>query len=676
MAQWGTDPRYDLEERLKFETLLTDLSARFVNLPSDQVGSEIQHAQRRIVEALDLDRSGLWQRSGREPDSLHLASHYEAGRAVVERAGRELLSSSDWLLGTAEDPPALLGMEGKAFFPWMTRQLLRGARIVISSLDELPAEAAHDRGILRRIGTKSTVVIPLTMGGAVIGALSFAMVRQERAWPEPLVERFQLIAQVFADALARSRADQSLRESEARLSLAAASADARLWELEPATGRLWVTDTGREFYGLSPSDELTFERFLGFVHPHDRERVREIVQGDLQARQEVNVEYRVVAPDGKVHWIAARGRMQPGAPGEPDRLLGVSIDVTEHKRMDEELETRLREIDRLKHQLERENISLREEIKLLAAHEEIVGESAAMRGVKAQVEQVAPTDSTVLVIGETGTGKELVARAIHKLSRRKDRPLVTVNCASLPSSLIEAELFGREKGAYTGADSRMSGRFEVADGATVFLDEIGELPLETQAKLLRVLEDGRFERLGSTKTLQVDVRIIAATNRDLAQEVEEGRFRSDLYYRLSVFPIAIPPLRDRPEDIAPLVWTFVRHFEKQVDKRIETIPKRSLVALQRYAWPGNIRELRNVIERAMIVSLGPSLQVQLPPLTAEKKATHGGNLKEVERAHILGVLEKTGWRVMGKGGAAELLGLKRTTLQARMKKLGIHRPGG
>ena len=676
MTQSEAALRLELEERLRFETLLTDLSARFVNLPSDQVGSEIQHAQRHIVEALDLDRSALWEFSDREPGMLRLTHHFRAGQAVLEQADRGLMSSRDWVLRSTEAPPAVLGMEGRTFFPWITRQLSRGERIVVSNLDELPAEAAEDKEILHRVGTKSTVVIPLSMGGAVIGALSFAMVRQERAWPEPLVGRFQLIAQVFGDALARSRADRALRESEARLSLAAASADARLWELEPATGRLWVTDTGREFYELSPSDELTFERFLGFVHPDDRERVREVVQGNLQVGLEVNAEYRVVRPDGSVRWIAARGRLHPGSAGEPDRLLGVSIDVTEHKRMDEELEARLREIERLKQQLERDNVSLREEVKLLYSHEQIVGESAAMRAVKAQVEQVAPTDSTVLVIGETGTGKELIARAIHKLSRRKDRPLVTVNCASLPSSLIEAELFGRERGAYTGADSRMSGRFEVADGATVFLDEIGELPLEAQAKLLRVLEDGRFERLGSAKSQQVDVRIIAATNRDLAQEVEAGKFRSDLYYRLSVFPIAIPPLRDRPEDIAPLVWTFVRHFEKQVGKRIEAIPKRSLVALRRYAWPGNIRELRNVIERAMIVSLGPSLQVQLPLLTAEKKATLGGNLKEVERAHILGVLEKTGWRVMGKGGAAERLGLKRTTLQARMKKLGIHRPGG
>ena len=300
MTQSERDLGHALEERLKFETLLTDLSARFVNLPNEQVGSEIQDAQRRIVEALDLDRSALWQRSEREPDTLRLASHYEAGRPLVERANRELLSSSAWLFRTPEAPPALLGMEGKAFFPWMSQQVLRGVRIAISRLDELPADAAYDKEILRRVGTKSTVVVPLTMGGAVIGALSFAMVRQERTWPEPLVERFQLLAQVIANALARSRADQALRESEARLTLAAASAEARLWELEMGTGRVWTTDNAREFYGLAPGEELTFERFLSFVHSDDRERVREIVQGGLQAGQEVSVEYRVLRPDRSV----------------------------------------------------------------------------------------------------------------------------------------------------------------------------------------------------------------------------------------------------------------------------------------------------------------------------------------------------------------------------------------
>jgi transcriptional regulator with GAF, ATPase, and Fis domain len=305
-------------------------------------------------------------------------------------------------------------------------------------------------------------------------------------------------------------------------------------------------------------------------------------------------------------------------------------------------------------------------------HTDIVGQSLAMKKILAQAEQVARTDSTVLILGETGTGKEVLARAIHKMSACKDRPLVTVNCASLPPTLIESELFGREKGAYTGAMTKMIGRFEIADGSTLFLDEIGDLPLELQGKLLRVLEEGNFERLGSTKTQHVNVRIIAATNRDIEQEVKDGNFRRDLFYRLNVFPIMMPPLRERPEDIPLLVWAFVREFQKRMGKDIETILKKSMDALQSYPWPGNVRELRNAIEHAMILSKDKALAVHLPKLgSSEVGATL--KLDEMERSHIVSVLETTGWRVAGKGGAAEVLGLKRTTIQAKMKKLGIKR---
>jgi len=333
-----------------------------------------------------------------------------------------------------------------------------------------------------------------------------------------------------------------------------------------------------------------------------------------------------------------------------------------------------KEIERLKLQLEQENIYLRDEIMLQHRHEELVGRSAAMKKVLAQVEQVAGTEATVLLQGETGTGKELLARTIHNLSSRKERPLITINCAALPPALIETELFGREKGAYTGAMTRMAGRFEVADRSTLFLDEIGELSLDLQVKLLRVLEEGRFERLGSTKSLQVNVRIIAATNRDLAQEVSAGRFRRDLYYRLNVFPISIPPLRERSEDVPPLVWAFVKQYEKKMGKRIDHIPRRDMNAMQRYPWPGNARQLRNMVEHAMITSTGETLRLRLPQPESAEISTNG-NLADIERLHILGILEKTGWRVTGKGGAAEILGMKRTTLQSKMKKLGIARPG-
>jgi formate hydrogenlyase transcriptional activator len=519
-----------LEQRLTFETLLFEISARFINLPANQIDSGIQDSQRRVCELLDLDRSTLWQTSEREPGSLLMTHVYQPQGSLP--------------------PPAHLIDD---LFPWTKQKVMAGETVIFSKTSDLPPEAGRDRESYGRIGTQSDVIVPLAVGGGLpFGLLTFAVVREERDWPKEVVKGFQLIAQVFANALARKQAEQALRESEKQLK--------------------------------------------------------------------------------------------------------------EH----------LKEIEVLKERLERENIYLQEEIKLLAEQSDIVGRSAPMKRVLSQVEQVARTNSTVLLLGETGTGKELLARAIHSLSSRKNRPLVTVNCGSLPPTLIESELFGREKGAYTGALTRMAGRFELADGSTLFLDEIGELPLELQSKLLRFLEEGSFERLGSTKSMHVDVRIIAATNRDIEQEVKDGQFRRDLFYRLNVFPIVIPPLRDRPEDIPLLVRAAVKEFQKRMGKEIDSIPKKTLQALQSYAWPGNVRELRNVIEHAMILNKGKTLDVHVPrPSALETDAN--GNLEDMERRHMVAVLEKTGWRVAGRGGAAEVLGLKRTTLQAKMKKLGIKR---
>jgi chemotaxis protein methyltransferase CheR len=308
-------------------------------------------------------------------------------------------------------------------------------------------------------------------------------------------------------------------------------------------------------------------------------------------------------------------------------------------------------------------------------YENIIGRSDGLNYVLYKVEQIAPSDTTVLILGETGTGKELVARAIHGLSPRKDRALVKVNCATLPPSLIESELFGHEKGAFTGAHARQLGRFEVANGTTLFLDEIGELPLELQPKLLRVIQDGEFERLGSSGTMKVDVRVIAATNRNLEEEVRRGRFREDLWYRLSIFPITVPPLRERMEDIALLVDFFVDKITKRLGKLIESIPTSVINTLQEYQWPGNVRELENVLERAVINSSGPKLHL-VDELKKPQKdlTTTQKTLEAVERDHIVRVLEQTNWKVSGKDGAAEILGLNRSTLRARIRKLGIHQP--
>jgi transcriptional regulator with GAF, ATPase, and Fis domain len=344
--------------------------------------------------------------------------------------------------------------------------------------------------------------------------------------------------------------------------------------------------------------------------------------------------------------------------------------VTGRKHSEEALRQSFAEVERLRSQLELENTYLRREYQLHHGSGRIVGESPAILQVLALVEQVAPTTSTVLIEGETGAGKELIAQRIHELSPRRNRPMVKVNCAALPSTLVESELFGREKGAFTGSVSREPGRFEVANGSTLFLDEVAELPLELQAKLLRVLEEGQFERVGSSRTLQTDVRVVAASNRDLRAEVEAGRFRRDLFFRLAVFPIRVPPLRERREDVPLLVWSAVEEFSRAMNRSVESIRRQDLERLQSYDWPGNVRELRNVVERALILSSGPVLHLD-PPTAPATEADATMSLDEAQRRQITKVLEAAGGRISGPGGAAERLGLKPTTLRSRMQRLGL-----
>jgi formate hydrogenlyase transcriptional activator len=512
--------RAELEERLRFEALLADLSARFVHVPADQVDRMIEEAQRRIVQALGLDRSTLLQRAEAEND---------------------LVITHAWALPDYTPKPGLFAQRD---FPWVHQTLLRGGIVRFTALEELPAEAKRDQDSFRNIHQKSNLIFPLASTGRVFGALSFGTLAAEREWPDVLVQRLQLMADIFANALARQRSEQALRHA-------------------------------------------------------------------------------------------------------------------------------LDDVTRLKQQLEAENAYLREAAQ--AQPSDIVGHSPALKQVVSQADQVAPTDTAVLLLGETGTGKGVLAQLLHRRSRRQDRVMVTLNCAALPPTLIEAELFGREKGAYTGALTRQAGRFELAHGSTIFLDEIAELPLELQVKLLRVLENGQLERIGSTKTLTVDVRVIAATNRDLPKLVAQGRFREDLYYRLNVFPIAVPPLRERGEDIPLLVWTFAKQFGQALGKPVERIPQETMEALRHYPWPGNIRELRNVIERAVILSESSTLRVPVGPATGPGAAAPP-TLADAERTQILAALHQTGWRVRGPAGAAKLLGLKPTTLESRIKKLGLERP--
>lgn len=370
--------------------------------------------------------------------------------------------------------------------------------------------------------------------------------------------------------------------------------------------------------------------------------------------------------NGKPLWIQWWSRPDPG--GQFTRTM--FVDITEQVLMEQE-----------KNKLQAQNQYLQEEIKLTYNFDEIISKGKDFQKVLKQIEQVASTDATVLILGESGTGKELIARAIHNVSNRSKKPLVKVNCATLPANLIESELFGHEKGAFTGAMDRKIGRFELADGGTIFLDEIGELPVELQAKLLRVLQEGEFERLGNPKTMKVNVRVIAATNRNLSQAIEKKEFREDLYYRLNVFPIVCPPLRDRKEDIPLLVKHFCQKHEGKIGRKITTVPAEVMDALMEYNWPGNVRELENIIERALILSQGTTLEYgEWIPVEKNFSAGNGtagtavsGKLEDVEKEHILAVLKKTGWKVSGEKGAAKILGMNATTLEARMKKLGIKR---
>ena len=336
------------------------------------------------------------------------------------------------------------------------------------------------------------------------------------------------------------------------------------------------------------------------------------------------------------------------------------------------------EIKELKKQLSKEKVYLEGEVQSEQGFEEIIGRSSAIRGVLRNIETVAPTDSTVLIYGETGTGKELVARAIHERSSRNSKAFVKLNCAAIPTGLLESELFGHERGAFTGAIMQRVGRFELANHGTAFLDEIGEISLELQPKLLRVLQEREFERLGSTRTLKTDARLIAATNRNLAECVEEGRFRADLFYRLNIFPIHVPPLRERPEDIPLLVRHFAQHFARRMNRVIDTIPSETMETLVHHSWPGNIRELQNLIEHSVIVSPGPVLRAPLAGLQSHSVPNQEGirhrTLEEAEREHILSTLKETKWLISGPRGAAARLGMNRSTLQFRMRKLGIVRP--
>jgi formate hydrogenlyase transcriptional activator len=648
-----------LVRKLSFETLLSEMSAQFINLPAEQVDGIIEDAQRRICEALGFDMSTLWQWSEEKTDCLiltHLHSPPDGPQRQTEIIAGEVL-------------------------PWTFRKVMEGLTIIYNTEDITEGEALRDRETRRYYGIKSSVVVPLKAGNKkIFGAVAFSTLssefNEESIKDTGIVPRLELLSQIFSNALLRKNFEMQLTTSELRLNLAADSAGAGLWEYSRRSRSFWMTDRTRAIFGFSPDETISLERFEDCVLPEDLPLVRKTLAEAFASPQQLEVEYRIRDVSGTVRWLASKGRQHRLQGGATDRLLGVTLDIHRRKCLEEALRNRLEEVEALKRRLEGEAYYLREDLAREQGFEQIIGSSTALKTVLAAARQVALTDATVLLLGETGSGKGLLAHAIHQMSSRKDRPMVTVNCAALPNNLIESELFGREKGAFTGAHARQAGRFEVADRGTIFLDEIGEMPLELQAKLLRVLQDGEFERLGSARTIKVDVRIIAATAQDLRVAVRNGQFRQDLFYRLNVFPITIPPLRDRTEDIVLLAHYFAEKFARKMSKKINSISKAALSRLLNYDWPGNVRELEHVVERSVIISPGTTLIFgdQLAPVPEPTVQESTLDLASVERRHIIQVMRQTNWKIEGSGGAAAILGLHPSTLRFRLKKMGIQRP--
>ena len=526
-------PRYFVDTARRMAAKVTEesfirrlgtLSSRIIAVRAEGVDEEIVRALEGLVVDLGTDRASFYQ---------------------FDTASRAVVSQSQWARPGIELDVSNAVRE----LPWYRARILAGETIAVSTLDELPPEAAAERRFAERVGLKSNLTIPVSVAGRLVSVIATGSFAAPRGWPVEVVERVRIVGEILAGAVDRRNRDVELKRS-------------------------------------------------------------------------------------------------------------------------------LEEVRVLRDQLAAENDLLRQELSSSHDFQEIVGESPALKRTLARLAQVAPTDSTVLLLGETGTGKELLARAVHERSPRSGRTMVKVNCAAIPPSLIESELFGHEKGAFTGALAAKVGRFELANGGTLFLDEIGDLGLDLQSKLLRVLQEGEFERVGSSQTRKVDVRLVAATHHDLAAAVEAGRFRADLYYRLNVFPVRVPPLRERREDIPLLVWWFIQRRQGRLGRHVETVPRRTMERLAAYPWPGNVRELENVVERALILSPGTTLQLDESFSGSEPRDAGGRGaetIEAVERSHVAAVLERCGGRIEGPGAAAEILGLRPSTLRSRMKKLGIRR---
>ena len=686
-----------------FFGLVNDVSAMLVGARSAEIDVALDDCLARLGEYFDAHQVALGQ---------------------ISKSGELLPSLRMW-----GDAPAVNYLMVDPPGPELVTHFVRNGSVIwncLEDLDELP----HWREHCRQAGAVAGAMwLHRDFGSHVEGlALSGPSLK---VWPEDTVECLGTIGSVLFNAFYRRRAEAETEQLQ-RLDRVISEVGARMLcvrddsmdaEVNDALARVGeTTDTdlcvllqsnkdtsiyevnyewnaeaidGPVFSGVSLADDypwlvrqLEEKRSLDFSNP---DNFTPEARAELELLERSGIQSLVLEPyttaDESCGYLGLgsfnRERRWPDGSFTQMRLFGsVVADAIAHHHAHVALGHAFNEIQTLKDRLTAENETLRQEVDVLYADDELIGKSHVFRATIFQAEQVASTDSTVLLLGETGTGKGLLARRIHELSGRSQRPMITVNCAALPSTLIESELFGHEKGAFTGAVSQKTGRFELADGGTIFLDEVGDLPTELQAKLLRVLQDQEFERLGSSTTRTVDIRVIAATNRDLNQLIERGEFRADLYYRLGVFPIRAPALRERRGDIPLLVWFFISGLQHRLGREFDEVSASAMAALSAYDWPGNVRELKNIIERAMILSPGSVLQLgdwfsslhDVKVVSFQPHEREGETIEEVERAHMEKVLVACDWKIRGEGGAAERLGLKRTTLQSRMKKLGIQRP--
>lgn len=652
-----------VKDLLRFDSFVSDFATQFINVPPEEVDGRIAGAIERVRAFFEADGCGLFESVPEGPriQPLFVCNNQRPLPAIIARL--------------------------ESGHPWAYQRLMeQGKPILLFPGKTVPAQAAE---LARQEywGTPSLVLLPVTFEAHRPLLLGIWSELIEQDWSLLRYTRLSLIGEIFAKALSHKRDQEALLKERKIFAEAQRIARVGSWEWDILSGELCLSDETYRIFGLSPHQcHITYDVFLAAVPEADRAAVEQAVRESLSPPYKpYSIEHRVIPPDRSERIVYECGELVRDASGKPRRMIGAVLDITDRKKKEASLRTALEELKIYKERLEAENVYLKDEISMGKGLPFIIGDSSAIKYVMHRIKQVSKTDATVLLLGETGTGKGVFARAIHELSDRKDKPFIHVNCAGLPSNLIESELFGREKGAFTGSTARQIGRFELASGGTIFLDEIGELPLELQPKLLKVLEDGEFERLGSPHSVKADVRVIASTNRDLIRESGQGLFRMDLFYRLNVFPVTIPSLNQRKTDIPLFVNFFVKRLSDRYRKDIKRIPENTMKALAQYDWPGNVRELINVIERAVIVSDGTVLRLAekiaaQPFCPAQEKLPDAGNalapkdIFEVERAHILGALHQTGGRISGKKGAATLLGLHANTLRSRMIKLGIKKP--